>query len=537
MKFSIRNVMLCGLASSFLVTACSKKDVPSVVTPPPTTTVSTTDQLLDSIFLYAKQLYLWNAMLPDTPAFKPRSFDAGSGSDSAKGYSEIFALSRYAVNPATGKSYEYKSVPNLSNASAPADTSHTKYSYIENATSIGSASSFLSNSSDFLDGKDVGYGFYAGIWDDTTVYLRYVEPGSPFYNAGYRRGDRIVSIGGTKLNFASTNSSSYGLLNNAMNASNGLSTNFIIQRRGGTTPINDTLSLTASIFTYDPVMKDTVLTANGKNIGYIAFRSFTNWPNSASTHLTSAFTKFAAANISEIIIDLRYNGGGYVETSMNFANLIVPASANGKKMYSQYYNTTMSSGNATLLTKQGYSSNGANWTSSFNSMNFIKLGSVNNLSRAFFLVSNETASAAELLINNLKPYMNINLIGTQWESGSGSSTYGKPVGFFPITIGKYNIYIPEFWSKNANDEGDYFQGMSTNNVSTDDARYDFGNIKETSLAQAIYYITNGAYNTNLSNGNIMSTSRSLESNVQRRALPQPATSSFNGMINQAQRRQ
>ena len=523
---ALRNTVLGTLAAALLLAACSKKDV-ATVTPTQPATTSTTDQLLDSIFLYAKQLYLWNTMLPDSSVFKPRSYDAGSGTDSAKGYAEIFALSRYAVNPATGKSYEYN----------VQYTTRNKYSYIEGSASIGNTTSFVSNSSDFLDGKDEGYGIYAGLWNDTTVYLRYVETGSPFYNAGFRRGDRILSIGGTKLDFTSTDSSSYGLINKAMNATNGTSTDFVIQKRSSGTPFNDTISMTASIFNFDPVFKDTVLTANGKSIGYLAFRSFTNWPNSASAHLNSAFTKFASANIDELVVDLRYNGGGYVETSANFANLIVPQSANGKKMYAQYYNATMSGGNATLLTKQGYSSNGNNWTSTFNTLNFSKLGSVNNLARVFFLVSDETASAAELLINNLKPYMTVNLIGTEWEAGSGSNTYGKPVGFFPVTIGKYDMYIPEFWSKNANDDGDYFQGMTVNNISTDDARYDFGNVKETALAQAIYYISNGSYNSNLSNGNIMNNAKSMPMNgIKRRALPQSTKSSFNGMVNQLQRR-
>jgi len=531
MKRFFRNAVWGVLASAGILVACSKKDLPgaSNTVPPNNATgaTKTTYGLLDSILLYAQQLYYWNSSLPAYSIFLPRNYDASVGGDDiGKGTKEIFDLTRYAINPSTGKSYEYKVGVN-------GDTTGMKYSYLESSVSTGSTTSFLSNSSDFLDGKDEGFGFYAGFWDDTTLYIRYVETGSPFYNAGIRRGDRIVSIDGTELTFASDNSIGLTLINNILNAGAGTSATFVVQKRSGSVPVMDTVKLTASNFEYDPVFVDTVLTAGSKKVGYVAFRSFTDWTGLAGAHLNRAFDKFAASNIDELVVDLRFNGGGLVETSMNFANLIVPTAADKKKMFSEYYNNTVTSGKATLLEQQGYAVAGRYWTPEAQTFNFTKLGSVDNLKRVFFLVSDQTASASELLINNLKPYVDVKLVGTEWEANSGAHTYGKPVGFFPIAIGDYDMYIPEFWTKNANGNGDYFEGMPTDYVSTDDARYDFGNVKEAALAQALNYIVNGSFD----NMNFMSNARNINSiGVKRRALRQPLRSSFNGMVDHVRKR-
>ena len=334
------------------------------------------------------------------------------------------------------------------------------------------------------------------------------------------------------MNFATNSTAALKVVNSVLSSSNTSSATFVIQQtRNG---IMDTITLNnlpPAYFTYNPIFKDTIVTAsNGAKVGYIAYQSFTIWDGSSSTVLQNAFTAFANSSITDLVIDLRYNGGGYVVTSQNFANLAAPSSANGKTMFTEYYNDTMTSGNATLLAKQGYPVSASYWSASNNTYKFSKMGSVGSLTRIIFLVSNNTASAAELLINNLKPYLNVILIGTQWQSGSGNNTYGKPVGFFPINIGKYVYYFPEFASGNATDPAGgatYYNGIAVNNASTDDARYNFGNPKETAFAQALYYIVNGSYNNNYNAGHI-SNLRSINTLSLKNTFKQ--SSYFNGMI-------
>jgi len=118
---------------------------------------------------------------------------------------------------------------------------------------------------------------------------------------------------------------------------------------------------------------------------------------------------------------------------------------------------------------------------------FAKLGSL-NLDRVFFIVSNSTASASELLINNLKPYMNVNLVGPE-------NTYGKPVGFFPIPVGEWYIFPVSFRSTNKNGQGNYFNGMDLNSQIIDGLDKDWGDITESCLQTTLSNITTGVYKT------------------------------------------
>jgi hypothetical protein len=109
-----------------------------------------------------------------------------------------------------------------------------------------------------------------------------------------------------------------------------------------------------------------------------------------------------------------------------------------------------------------------------------------NLNRIFFIVSSSTASASELLINNLKPYMDVQLVGP-------SKTYGKPVGFFPIPVGDWYIFPVSFRTTNSNGEGSYFNGLAVNSQVADGLDKDWGNIEESSLKSALSFVTTGAF--------------------------------------------
>jgi hypothetical protein len=111
-----------------------------------------------------------------------------------------------------------------------------------------------------------------------------------------------------------------------------------------------------------------------------------------------------------------------------------------------------------------------------------------NLSRIYFIVSRSTASASELLINNLKPFMDVQLVGP-------GKTYGKPVGFFPVPVGDWYIFPVSFRSTNKNGQGNYFDGMSLNNQVADGLDKDWGDVTESCLQSALSNITTGVYKT------------------------------------------
>ncbi|MEJ7683158.1 MAG: S41 family peptidase [Segetibacter sp.] len=182
-------------------------------------------------------------------------------------------------------------------------------------------------------------------------------------------------------------------------------------------PLLSNLSKTS--FISNSVLYNSVIDAGGKKVGYFVFKQFFGAPSRAE--LNTVFSNFKSQGIDELIVDLRYNPGGSTATQDALADLIAPASANNQTMYKYVYNQSLQQGDFPLLKhKAGYENE--SFSEANNTQNFENTGGL-NLSRVFFIVSgSSTASASELLINNLKPYMDVKLIG--------DTTYGKPVGFF-----------------------------------------------------------------------------------------------------------
>src|SRR6185436_5548680 len=123
-------------------------------------------------------------------------------------------------------------------------------------------------------------------------------------------------------------------------------------------------------------------------VGYMVFNSFLGDTVEVYNEFQRIFNKFNSQGVTDVAVDLRYNGGGYVSVQQKLANYLAPTTASGGVMMSQVFNDHYASWNETS--------------------NFNKLGPL-NVARVFFIVSNNTASASELLINNMKPYMDVKL--------------------------------------------------------------------------------------------------------------------------------
>jgi len=204
---------------------------------------------------------------------------------------------------------------------------------------------------------------------------------------------------------------------------------------------------------------DSVYTISSKKIGYMVFNSFIN-PSVAE--LDQCFTKFKNSNVNELIVDLRYNGGGSVDVSKKLADLIGGTAANGG-VYATYKHNNKHS----ELNK---------------SINFQTYSNSLSLSRVLFITTHGTASASELVINGLKPFMPVFLIG--------STTHGKPVGMYTFTYKEFDwAFVPICFSmKNANNVGDYFDGLSVDVAAVDDYTLPFGDYNESSFAAALGYL-------------------------------------------------
>jgi C-terminal processing protease CtpA/Prc len=466
---------LC-LLSIVIISSC-KKEKKVVVTPPPNDTTSkpsTFDKIRDSVFLYAKEDYLWYTSLPDSATFKPRSFTGVNDGDALT--NELNKLSQYAKNPATGYPYEYY------------DGVEAKYSFIDNGQTEGE-----------LNGNRGDFGFGLDWYTLTEMRITYVYAGSPAAQAKIRRGYKILSINGnTNLSYdggTHGNGSTYNFVVNAYFNSNTIS--LVLQKPDGST-FNANLSV--ANYNVNPILKDTTYdVGGGKVVGYLVFNSFVS-PDVAGSLLDAAFTDFAAKHVTDLVVDLRYNGGGYVSTAIYLDNLIVPSAKSGGLMFKTYYNNTLQNGQEKLLKNQwrrdpsyglfNYGPDYIDYSVAGNSYNFDKKGTL-NINNVYFIMTGHTASASELTINNLRPEMNVQFIG--------EISYGKPVGFFDININQYTMYTPEFYTENSAGQGGYYTGFTPGAngypgfSDADDMTKDFGDPTEGLLADAINYIKTGTY--------------------------------------------
>ncbi len=427
------------------VTSC-KKDITNNPAPggSDTTSVSQTDLLKDSVYLYSKEIYLWHNVLPSYQAFNPRQY---SGADDLKSASAVMNAIRKLQ---------------------PLD----RFSFVTTKeTSAG-----------LQTGANVDYGFFikaayvdkADPIDSVRWFVTYVFNKSGAGLAGVNRGWYINKINNTPI----TNSqSSIDLLNEVFFGSI-TSASFEFVKPDGTTLA---ASLSKTSFISNSVLYDTVMNEGGKKTGYFVFKQFFGTPS--RTELNTVFNNFKSQAIDELIVDLRYNPGGSTATQDALADLIAPASANNQVMYKYIYNDSLQQGNFPLLKrKTGYDN--TSFAEANNTQTFENTGGL-HLNRVFFIVTGGTASASELLINNLKPYMDVKLIG--------DTTYGKPVGFFPVDIFNYSIYPISFKTVNSAGNADYYTGFAPDNLAPDGVNKNWGDVTDPSLASALKYISTGSF--------------------------------------------
>lgn len=469
-KSNIQKLLILSFGLLIGFSSCKKdsKATPDPVTPPIVIPATRAELTKDSIFLYAKETYYWNESFPTYDAFKPRS---------------------YATNQAV-----LDAIIKLPKPTGVVD----KYSFLDD----GSVSSELGGVS-----GDYGFSvFYNGAKPTSDLRIKYVSPNSPAAGKGLKRGYRITKING-RTDLSTGSDANIAFVSDAVFGGNA-NISMTVEKPGGTT---EDVVVTRGTYATTPIFHSSILTAGSKKVGYIVFNSFTTNSRDA---LTAKIAEFAAAGANELVVDLRYNGGGSVATADVFTNLLAPAGLNGTTMYTTFWTKTMQDGKAPILSNQPLTdangklqpfTGGVNgvyatyadidYKPAANREVFAKVGSA-NFSKVYFLVLSGTASASELLINNLKPHMEVKLIGKK--------TYGKPVGFFAISIDKLDLYIPQFETKNSQNTGGYYSGMTPDFDVADDVTKDFGDRTEALLAAALSYSEKGTFTLSKPNTTISS---------------------------------
>jgi len=304
--------------------------------------------------------------------------------------------------------------------------------------------------SNFLNQKSGGFGF-ASVDINGTIIVLFVRISSPADKAGVRRGDIIKKVDDENASIEKIVSYTTKLDKNVK---------FDIYRES----IDNNLTIFIKVQDYSFKVSDTKIlyTPNKQKIGYLRLDSFTS---TATQEINYAFDYFKSENIDKLVVDLRYNGGGSVVT----ASILLDKFVRDRDNQVQF---TM------------------RWNDDYQNKNEVSTFETDknsiDLEQIVFLTTQNTASASELVINAMKPYLGENIVII------GDKTEGKPVGMEGKTDGTYIYYLINFVIENYNGFYDYFDGLPvTNGCKTpDDITHQLGDPQEEMLKKALFYIDN-----------------------------------------------
>jgi C-terminal processing protease CtpA/Prc len=214
------------------------------------------------------------------------------------------------------------------------------------------------------------------------------------------------------------------------------------------------------VVTIPTVSATQVYSPDGREVGYVFFRNFVT-PSYAA--LDEAFSEFRARGVRDLVLDLRYNGGGLVGVAQHLASLIGGPRTDGQVFAEYFHNDKNVARNRV--------------------MRFEPRSHALGLERLIVITTHDSASASELVINALKPFMPVFVIG--------SRTFGKPVGQYQVNFCDKTLAPVSFALRNANGEGDFFGGIPPSCPAADGLDHPIGDAREASLHEALTVVATG----------------------------------------------
>lgn len=317
-------------------------------------------------------------------------------------------------------------------------------------------------------GVELGYGISWGRVATKTLPRKWVvaivEPGSPAKLAGLQRGDQLFSV--DDADFINTSDKAMISIINAglFPQKEGETHKLVVTRNNA----NVTVTVAAASVAAAPVQNTkTIDTPSGK-VGYLTF----NDHNAVSeSKLVESITQLKAAGISDLVLDLRYNGGGLLYVASELAYMIAgPDQTNGKIFEQTQFNDKLKTEAPTPFISTAYG------FSAPKGQALPYLG----LKKVTILTSSGTCSASEAIINGLQGVdVEVNLIGAQ--------TCGKPYGFYPTPNCGTTYFAIQFKGVNNKGYGDYADGIPATCNVADDFTHALGDPAEGQLAAALGY--------------------------------------------------
>jgi len=322
---------------------------------------------------------------------------------------------------------------------------------------FSSVGSLQADTEFFGEGRFEGFGFSWRFVDPggTEFRITRVFSGSPAAGGGLDRGQRLLGLNGRTIE--------------EIEAAEGVSAVFadndtltFEMERVDTTIFS--ASITKDIVTIDPVPQWRLIDqGNGlPPVGYVELSTFVS---TANAELDTVFAAFRDANVTDVILDLRYNGGGLVSTAELLGDMLGGDVAENLVFSLTEFNADRAaSNNRTAF--------------------FARLASSINLDQLVVIATSGTASASELVTNGLIPHATVTIVG--------DNTFGKPVGQIGLEFCEKILRPTSFRLANADGDGDYFGGLPVDCPAADELSVPIGDDLDPNMIAAMSVLNTGA---------------------------------------------
>ena len=321
----------------------------------------------------------------------------------------------------------------------------TSFQPVDNFSFIGSAAA---DAEFFGEGRFEGYGFSSRFVATNDLQLSRVFVDSPAFRGGLRRGQQIVRLNGRTIADIQANEGVGALFDLP-------SLEFTMRELDST---EFTVTISQEVVTIDPVPQYRIIDPGGRNVGYLELSTFIS---TANDQLDEAFNEFRLAGVTEVILDLRYNGGGLVSTANLLGDLLGGGNFDTLEFSETRFNADRGPAN--------------------NSSEFFEQRTASiNLEKLVVVASRGTASASELVTNSMDAYVTLGIVGDR--------TFGKPVGQSGFTFCEQILRPTTFQTVNAVDFGDYFDGLPASCDADDDLSIPVGDATDPNIVAALQFL-------------------------------------------------